>query len=78
MKNAFNHEFKLEHEYVEKKAMRELPSKEAAIFKSILKFYEHKQYKKGLKCADQILKKFPEHGGKSHLSYTLFLKKLSL
>ncbi|KAI8807981.1 NMDA receptor-regulated protein 1-domain-containing protein [Cladochytrium replicatum] len=41
---------------------RELPSKEAAIFKSILKFYEHKQYRKGLKNAEQILKKFPEHG----------------
>jgi hypothetical protein len=25
--------------------------------------YEHKQYKKGLKLADTILKKFPEHGG---------------
>ena len=24
--------------------------------------YETKQYKKGLKCADVILKKFPEHG----------------
>ncbi|KAI8912613.1 NMDA receptor-regulated protein 1-domain-containing protein [Gorgonomyces haynaldii] len=41
---------------------RELPSKEAAVFKSILKFYEHKQYKKGLKGADQILKKAPDHG----------------
>jgi hypothetical protein len=26
------------------------------------KFYEIKQYKKGLKSADSILKKFPEHG----------------
>ncbi|PKC16224.1 N-terminal acetyltransferase A, auxiliary subunit [Rhizophagus irregularis] len=42
--------------------MRELPSKESALFKQILKFYEYKQYKKGLKAADQILKKFPEHG----------------
>ena len=25
--------------------------------------YEFKQYKKGLKAAEQILKKFPEHGG---------------
>ncbi|KNC98047.1 peptide alpha-N-acetyltransferase complex A subunit NAT1 [Spizellomyces punctatus DAOM BR117] len=41
---------------------RELPSKESAMFKSILKFYEHKQYKKGLKQAEQILRKFPEHG----------------
>jgi hypothetical protein len=28
------------------------------------KSYETKQYKKGLKAADAILKKFPEHGGK--------------
>ena len=26
------------------------------------KFYETKQYKKGLKAADSILKKYPEHG----------------
>ncbi|RIA85284.1 NMDA receptor-regulated protein 1-domain-containing protein [Glomus cerebriforme] len=42
--------------------MRELPSKESALFKQILKYYEYKQYKKGLKAAEQILKKFPEHG----------------
>ncbi|KAG2219992.1 hypothetical protein INT45_001891 [Circinella minor] len=41
---------------------RELPPKESAIFKNILKTYEHRQYKKGLKLADSILKKFPEHG----------------
>ncbi|TPX36047.1 hypothetical protein SeLEV6574_g08124 [Synchytrium endobioticum] len=44
------------------KSKRELPSKEAAIFKAILKFYEHKQYKKGLKSSDQILRKFSDHG----------------
>ncbi|KAI8996075.1 NMDA receptor-regulated protein 1-domain-containing protein, partial [Gaertneriomyces semiglobifer] len=44
------------------KPSRELPSKESAMFKAILRFYEHKQYKKGLKQAEQILKKFPEHG----------------
>jgi len=27
------------------------------------KFYENKQYKKGIKAADAILKKFPDHGG---------------
>jgi outer membrane protein assembly factor BamD (BamD/ComL family) len=27
------------------------------------KSYETKQYKKGLKAADAILKKFPDHGG---------------
>ncbi|KAF9157580.1 hypothetical protein DFQ27_000908 [Actinomortierella ambigua] len=42
--------------------MRELPQKEANLFKQILKNYELKQYKKGLKGAEQILKKFPEHG----------------
>ncbi|KAJ3030244.1 hypothetical protein HDV00_008997 [Rhizophlyctis rosea] len=41
---------------------QQLPSKEASLFKGILKFYEHKQYKKGLKTAEQILKKFPNHG----------------
>lgn len=40
----------------------QLPSKESTLFKNALKFYENKSYKKGLKTADQILKKFPEHG----------------
>ncbi|KAJ3218811.1 N-alpha-acetyltransferase 16, NatA auxiliary subunit [Dinochytrium kinnereticum] len=44
------------------KPKTELPSKEAALMKAILKFHENKQYKKGMKTADQILKKFPEHG----------------
>ena len=39
-----------------------LPSKEANYLRQIVKFYELKQYKKGIKMADQILKKFPEHG----------------
>ena len=39
-----------------------LPPKEAALFKSIVKHYETKQYKKGLKAADSILKKFADHG----------------
>ncbi len=38
---------------------RQLPSKEASLFRQIVKQYETKQYKKGLKSADQILKKFP-------------------
>lgn len=29
--------------------------------------YETRQYKKGLKLAEGILKKFPEHGGKKEL-----------
>ncbi|KAG0207111.1 N-alpha-acetyltransferase 16, NatA auxiliary subunit [Mortierella sp. GBA30] len=42
--------------------MRDLPPKEANLFREILKCYELKQYKRGFKGAEQILKKFPEHG----------------
>ncbi|KMZ70167.1 putative NMDA receptor-regulated protein [Zostera marina] len=49
-----------------------LPSKEANLFKVIVKSYETKQYKKGLKAADAILKKFPKHGE------TLSMKGLTL
>ncbi|XP_027344722.1 N-terminal acetyltransferase A complex auxiliary subunit NAA15-like isoform X2 [Abrus precatorius] len=49
-----------------------LPSKEANLFKLIVKSYETKQYKKGLKAADAILKKFPDHGE------TLSMKGLTL
>ncbi|KAK8618882.1 hypothetical protein V6N13_132860 [Hibiscus sabdariffa] len=49
-----------------------LPPKEANLFKLIVKSYETKQYKKGLKAADQILKKFPNHGE------TLSMKGLTL
>ncbi|KAG8044851.1 hypothetical protein GUJ93_ZPchr0008g13823 [Zizania palustris] len=49
-----------------------LPAKEANLFKIIVKSYETKQYKKGLKAADSILKKFPEHGE------TLSMKGLTL
>ncbi|KAF5351177.1 hypothetical protein D9756_008406 [Leucocoprinus leucothites] len=43
-------------------AKRILPSKEASLFKELLSLYESRQLKKGLKTADQILKKCPEHG----------------
>ncbi|CAM0881720.1 unnamed protein product [Alopecurus aequalis] len=49
-----------------------LPPKEANLFKVIVKSYETKQYKKGLKAADSILKKFPDHGE------TLSMKGLTL
>ncbi|XP_041015237.1 N-terminal acetyltransferase A complex auxiliary subunit NAA15-like [Juglans microcarpa x Juglans regia] len=49
-----------------------LPPKEANLFKLIVKSYETKQYKKGLKAADSILKKFPDHGE------TLAMKGLTL
>jgi peptide alpha-N-acetyltransferase len=41
---------------------KQLPGKEQATFRSVIRFYETKQYKKGVKAADQILKKFPDHG----------------
>ncbi|KAI7275342.1 hypothetical protein KC335_g1671, partial [Hortaea werneckii] len=39
-----------------------LPSKEASLFRHVVQNYESKQYKKGLKAADQILRKYPNHG----------------
>ncbi|KAI9470966.1 MAG: NMDA receptor-regulated protein 1-domain-containing protein [Benjaminiella poitrasii] len=51
---------------------RELPPKEAQAFRNLLKNYELRQYKKGLKVADGILKKYPDHGE------TLALKGLFL
>eukprot|EP00285_Hemiselmis_virescens_P003890 CAMPEP_0173411544 /NCGR_PEP_ID=MMETSP1356-20130122/77266_1 /TAXON_ID=77927 ORGANISM="Hemiselmis virescens, Strain PCC157" /NCGR_SAMPLE_ID=MMETSP1356 /ASSEMBLY_ACC=CAM_ASM_000847 /LENGTH=276 /DNA_ID=CAMNT_0014373325 /DNA_START=15 /DNA_END=841 /DNA_ORIENTATION=- len=54
------------------KESQTLPQKEAAVFKTIVKFYETKQYKKGLKAADSIIKKFPNHGE------TLAMKGLTL
>jgi len=51
---------------------RPLPKKEQDLFKSVVKHYESKQYKKGIKAADNILKKFPNHGE------TLCMKGLTL
>lgn len=51
---------------------QQLPAKDQATFRSIVKFYEQKQYKKGIKAADSILKKYPEHGE------TLCMKGLTL
>lgn len=39
-----------------------LPNKEKGLFAKLIQEYESKKYKIGLKTADQILKKFPEHG----------------
>jgi hypothetical protein len=39
-----------------------LPPKEANLFRQVVKCYEGKQYKKGVKAADQILKKVSDHG----------------
>lgn len=45
-----------------KRDSQTLPGKEAGLFRQVIRHYETKQYKKGVKAADQILKKFPEHG----------------
>ncbi|KAL4002715.1 NMDA receptor-regulated protein 1 family protein [Acanthocheilonema viteae] len=41
-----------------------LPSKELTLFRKVVKHYEHKQYKNGLRCAKMILSnpQFSEHG----------------
>lgn len=39
-----------------------LASKDASLFRQVLKCYEQKQYKKGLKTCEQILRKNPKHG----------------
>ncbi|EXK39956.1 acetyltransferase [Fusarium oxysporum f. sp. lycopersici 4287] len=39
-----------------------LASKEASLFRSVIRYYEDKQYKRGLKSAELILKKHPKHG----------------
>ncbi|OMP88109.1 N-terminal acetyltransferase A complex subunit nat1 [Diplodia seriata] len=39
-----------------------LSSKENSLFRQLVKNYETKQYKKGIKAAEQILKKTPNHG----------------
>ena len=31
-----------------------LPPKEASVFRQVIRFYESKQYKKGIKAADQV------------------------
>jgi len=54
------------------KNSQQLPQKENNLFKQIVKFYETKCYKKGIKAADAILKKYPEHGE------TLAMKGLTL
>ena len=36
-----------------------LPAKEQALFRTVVRHYEAKQYKKGLKAADQLLKCAP-------------------
>jgi N-alpha-acetyltransferase 15/16, NatA auxiliary subunit len=51
---------------------RPLPKREADLFRNVVKQYELKQYKKAIKQADVILKKYPNHGE------TLAMKGLTL
>ncbi|ORY48339.1 NMDA receptor regulated 1-like protein, isoform CRA_b, partial [Rhizoclosmatium globosum] len=44
------------------KKSQDLPAKEAALMRQVAKFHDNKQHKKGLKTAETILKKFPDHG----------------
>ena len=44
-------------------AKKPLASKEANLFKELLTLYETRQLKKGVKTADQILKRNPDNGG---------------
>ncbi|CAF0974034.1 unnamed protein product [Adineta steineri] len=41
---------------------QQLPARENGQFKKLVRFYEQKQYKKGLTAGREILKKFPNHG----------------
>lgn len=50
---------------------RQLASKEAGLFKQLLTLYETKQHKKGVKTAEQILKKNPNHGGESGMHFVM-------
>ena len=39
-----------------------LKSKEMGLYRDLLKLYDDKSYKKAIKVADNILKKYPDHG----------------
>lgn len=39
-----------------------LSSRDAGLFRQVIRNYEEKQYKRGIKAAEQILKKNPRHG----------------
>jgi peptide alpha-N-acetyltransferase len=41
---------------------QQLSSRESNLFRTVIRHYEDKQYKRGLKAAEQILKKNPKHG----------------
>ncbi|KAI9038059.1 peptide alpha-N-acetyltransferase complex A subunit NAT1 [Aspergillus affinis] len=41
---------------------QQLSSKDASLFRQVVRHYENKQHKKGIKTAEQILRKNPTHG----------------
>ncbi|KIX95167.1 uncharacterized protein Z520_09083 [Fonsecaea multimorphosa CBS 102226] len=43
-------------------SQQQLGHKDAALFRQVVRNFENKQYKKGLKAAEQILRKTPNHG----------------
>ncbi|KAK4152061.1 hypothetical protein C8A00DRAFT_44835 [Chaetomidium leptoderma] len=43
-------------------APQTLSTREANLFRTVIRYYEDKQYKRGLKAAEQILKRNPKHG----------------
>ncbi|CAD6506337.1 BgTH12-07263 [Blumeria graminis f. sp. triticale] len=51
---------------------QQLSAKEQSLFRTVVRNYEDKQYKKGIKAADQILRRNPKHGD------TLAMKALIL
>lgn len=52
-----------------------LPTKEAALFRQVLQQYESKEWRKGIKTAETILKTYPDHGGKFFIFLLLSLIK---
>lgn len=50
---------------------RILPTKEQAVFRTLLQLFEQKEFKKGLKTAETLLKNHPEHGGRLQLLFPL-------
>lgn len=54
-----------------------LAQKERKLFSELLQAYEQKQLSKGRKIADQILKKYPQHGGE-RIPYCLAISLVQL
>ncbi|KAJ3203747.1 hypothetical protein HDU82_006345 [Entophlyctis luteolus] len=56
----------------------ELPAKEAALMRQIAKLHDNKQHKKGLKTAEQVLRKVPDYGVFKDGTEALAMKALFL